>query len=131
MNFQLCTYTHDILHDRYSLFCIFLGEWSSPTITGTKPPPVFAFSFTKIDSKRAVAYGGCGSRGTCGDAYVFELDKWVCRQYNVLFFVKIFYAGIFQHMSLCYVLAVAGRTCIDTFPLTLGLVRVYIIFKRF
>lgn len=94
-------------------------------MTGTKPPPVFAFSFTKIDSKRAVAYGGCGSRGTSGDAYVFELDKWVCQQYNVLlFFVRMFYAGIVQHVSLCYVLAVAGRNLHSYISTTLGLVRV-------
>ena len=34
------------------------GEWSSPAVTGTKPPPLSVFSFTKVDSKRAVVYGG-------------------------------------------------------------------------
>ena len=52
------------------------GEWSSPAVTGTKPPTLSVFSFTKVDSKRAVVYGGGTGRGTSGDAYVLELDKW-------------------------------------------------------
>ena len=52
------------------------GEWSSPAVTGTKPPPLSDFSFTKVDSRRAVVYGGLTGSGG-GDAYVLELDKWV------------------------------------------------------
>ena len=54
------------------------GEWSSPAVTGTKPPPLSMFSFTKVDSRRAVVYGGWTGGGRSGDAYVLELDKWVC-----------------------------------------------------
>ena len=53
------------------------GEWSSPAVTGTKPPPFSRFSFTKVDSSRAVVYGGRTDRGLKSDAYVLELDKWV------------------------------------------------------
>ena len=79
---------HNIL-----LSCMFLstvtGEWSSPVVTGTKPPPRAWFSFTKVDSRRAVVlYGGYTGVGSAtgggmtdseesGDAYVLELDKWV------------------------------------------------------
>ena len=48
------------------------GEWSSPAVTGTKPPLLESFSFTKVDSRRAVVYVEAS-----GDAYVLELDKWV------------------------------------------------------
>ena len=58
------------------------GKWSCPAVTGTKPPPFFNFSFTKVDSRRAVVYGGVTGRGTSGDAYVLELDKWVCAIQN-------------------------------------------------
>ena len=54
------------------------GEWSSPAVTGTKPPPLAAFSFTKVDSRRAVVYGGQAGVKMYGDAYILELDKWVC-----------------------------------------------------
>ena len=53
------------------------GEWSSPAVTGTKPPRLVGFSFTKVDSRRAVVYGGRTDGGPSGDAYVLELDKWV------------------------------------------------------
>ena len=53
------------------------GEWSTPAVTGTKPPPLSSFSFTKVDSRRAVVYGGGTGGGVPGDAYVLELDKWV------------------------------------------------------
>ena len=53
------------------------GEWSSPAVTGTKPPPLSGFSFSKVDSRRAVVYGGFTGEPS-GDAYVLELDKWVC-----------------------------------------------------
>ena len=53
------------------------GEWSSPAVTGTKPPPLALFSFTKVDNRRAVVYGGITGGGRSGDAYVLELDKWV------------------------------------------------------
>ena len=59
------------------------GEWSSPPVTGTKPPPLYNFSFTKIDNRRAVVFGGLTSEGALGDAYVLELDKLVhhrCRK---------------------------------------------------
>ena len=55
------------------------GEWSSPAVTGTTPPPLEGFSFTKVDHRRAVVYGGT-TRGiqALGDAYVLQLDTWVC-----------------------------------------------------
>lgn len=53
------------------------GEWSLPTVTGTKPPFTY-FSVTKVDSRRVVVYGGNTVEGqTSGDTYVLELDKWV------------------------------------------------------
>ena len=57
------------------------GEWSSPSETGTKPPPLSRFFFMKVDSRRAVVYGGGTGEAVNGDAYVLELDKWVrdCR----------------------------------------------------
>ena len=59
------------------------GEWSSPAVTGTKPPPLDGFSFTKVDSRRVVLYGGWTGRTANDDAYVLELDKWV-RAYIIM-----------------------------------------------
>ena len=46
-------------------------------MTGTQPPPCYNFSFTKIDDRRAVVYGGLTSEGALGDACILELDKLV------------------------------------------------------
>ena len=46
-------------------------------MTGTKPPPRYNFSFTKIDNRRAVVFGGLTCEGAVGNAYVLELDKLV------------------------------------------------------
>ena len=54
-------------------------EWSSPAVTGTKPPALSNFSFTRVDRRRAVVYGGItNGPEAAGDAYVFELDNLVC-----------------------------------------------------
>ena len=62
--------------------CMFLycsGKWSSPAVTGTKPPPLSCFSFTKVDRRRAVVFGGMtDGPKAAGDAYILELDNLVC-----------------------------------------------------
>ncbi len=35
------------------------GKWSVPTTTGDTPPPCSDFTFTAIDSHRAVLFAGC------------------------------------------------------------------------
>ena len=64
---------------KLSIYLYASGGWSSPAVTGTTPPPLEGFSFTKVDHRRAVVYGGT-TRGiqALGDAYVLELDTWVC-----------------------------------------------------
>ena len=53
------------------------GKWSSPAVTGTSPPPLAHFSFTKVTNRIAVVYGGLTPEGNSGDVYVLDLDKWV------------------------------------------------------
>ena len=54
------------------------GTWSSPPITGTRPPPCAYFSFTKIDEQHAVLFGGQGQRYVItNNAYLIDLKKMV------------------------------------------------------
>ena len=54
------------------------GTWSSPPITGTRPPPCADFSFTKIDEQHAVLFGGYGQgRLLTNNAYLIDLKKMV------------------------------------------------------
>ena len=55
-----------------------IGTWSSPPITGTRPPPCAYFSFTKIDEQHAVLFGGQGQGGhVTNNAYLIDLKKMV------------------------------------------------------
>ena len=54
------------------------GTWSSPPITGTRPPPCADFSFTKIDEQHAVLFGGQGQGGVVtNNAYLIDLKRMV------------------------------------------------------
>ena len=64
---------------RLTLHCFVLGArgvWVAQPTTGEKPPPLSGHTFTKIDHKRAVAFGGStGSR--VNDTYVLDMETWV------------------------------------------------------
>ena len=50
------------------------GVWVAQSTTGERPPPQSCSTFTKIDSHRAVLFGGSvGSNST----YVLDVDTWV------------------------------------------------------
>ena len=54
-------------------FYYFLGEWTSPTVTGDRPPPIYSFTFTSITNTTAILFGGdIGARRYNNDVYVFE-----------------------------------------------------------
>ncbi len=57
-----------------TFFLIPIGKWSSPPVTGTRPPPSMDFSLTMVTDHIAVLFGGVGS----GQLYshVYTLDLW-------------------------------------------------------
>ena len=64
------------------LNCIFTsspsGVWSCPATTGEKPPPCAGFTFTAIDDRRAVLFGGVnGEHGKMKDVYIIDLQLMV------------------------------------------------------
>ena len=40
------------------LTAYYTGVWSCPVTTGDRPPPCYGFTFTAIDDRRAVVFGG-------------------------------------------------------------------------
>ena len=61
--------------------------WSSPAVTGTKPPPCSDFSLTLTDPDHAVLFGGhqCGEgRGRTNDTYILDLRNMVSCGYSTL-----------------------------------------------
>ena len=72
-----CTSVHN---EGACIICMFYhgtGKWSSPAVTGTNPPPLAHFSFTKVSGRNAVVYGGLTAERNTSDVYVLDLDKLV------------------------------------------------------
>ena len=56
----------------FILFLLFLGEWTSPTVTGDRPPSISHFTLTSITNTTAILFGGIIGDRYCNDVYVFE-----------------------------------------------------------
>ena len=57
---------------------IFAGTWSSPIVSGTRPPPCSDFSFTMMDDNHAVLFGGYHSgKRKSNDVYIIDLTTMV------------------------------------------------------
>ena len=54
------------------LFLLFLGEWTSPTVTGDRPPPIDGFTLTSITNTTSLLFGGDIGEGYSNDVYTFE-----------------------------------------------------------
>ena len=54
------------------------GVWSCPATTGDRPPPCSGLTFTAVDDKRAVLFGG-GNReqGKMNDVFIIDLSTMV------------------------------------------------------
>uniref|UniRef100_A0A1X7UZ87 Uncharacterized protein n=1 Tax=Amphimedon queenslandica TaxID=400682 RepID=A0A1X7UZ87_AMPQE len=49
------------------------GEWTSPTVTGDRPPPIYDLTLTSITNTTAVLFGGdIGSCRKSNDVFTFE-----------------------------------------------------------
>ena len=53
-------------------FYYILGEWTSPTVTGDRPPPIYGFTLTSITNTTSLLFGGNIGDGLSNDVYVFE-----------------------------------------------------------
>ena len=76
-----------IPHHVYIFQCVlllFLGEWTSPTVTGKRPPPICNFTLTSITNTTAILFGGnIGNYISSSDVYIFEFaDTYKSGEYN-------------------------------------------------
>ena len=56
----------------FILILLFLGEWTSPTVTGDRPPPIDDFTLTSITNTTSLLFGGSISYSNSNDIYIFE-----------------------------------------------------------
>ena len=54
------------------IILLFLGKWTSPTVTGDRPPPIYSFTLTSITNTTAILFGGYDGHRYSNDVYVFE-----------------------------------------------------------
>ena len=101
---ELITYSGNVFYigtfirsDTVLLQCyvknIFLGAWSSPAFSGTRPPPNTSFTLTSIDRYRALMFGGKeGERQIrVSDLYLVDFQTMVIKLclYHIAVPVKI------------------------------------------
>ncbi|XP_019862647.1 PREDICTED: kelch domain-containing protein 4-like [Amphimedon queenslandica] len=63
-DYQYCNEIH--------MYRLKTGEWTSPTVTGDRPPPIAVFTLTSITNTTAILFGGCDGYRYSNDVYVFE-----------------------------------------------------------
>ena len=58
-----------------SLLTSTAGVWTCPATTGERPPPCAHLTFTSVDERRAVVFGGYnGEQGRMNDVYIIDLS---------------------------------------------------------
>ena len=78
--YVVLTYGIIQLQHATTLFTLPTGVWTSPTTTGDKPPPCYNFSFTSIDNRRAILFGGWNTeQGRMNDIYIIDLQERVSK----------------------------------------------------
>ena len=69
------------------------GKWSSPPTTGPRPPPCSGFTFTAVNQRLAVMFGGWHpERGAINDVYIIDFStmvRWECTCNNVYTVYKL------------------------------------------
>ena len=57
------------------------GVWSCPATTGERPPPCSTHTFTAVDDRRAVVFGGFNEeQGKMNDVFIIDLSTMVFKQ---------------------------------------------------
>ena len=70
---QLCKQLNQPL--TFAFLCTPLGVLSSPQVTGSRPPPCSAFTFTSVEPNRAVLFGGLqAEREQVNNMYLFNIN---------------------------------------------------------
>ena len=58
---------------------VLLGKWCQQPTVGKSPPPCSQCTFTQVDKRRAVLFGGSQLKNNCvpNDVYILDLKSWV------------------------------------------------------
>ena len=71
-NYAWYNTTSSLYYSQYERL-LFLGDWTSPTVTGDRPPPINSFTLTSITNTTAILFGGDIDQDNESNAlYIFE-----------------------------------------------------------
>ncbi len=59
------------------MYYFYLGTWSSPLITGSRPSPRTVFTLTGISPTHAVLFGGYDGTSYFNDTHLIDLTQMV------------------------------------------------------
>ena len=85
------------------LFDLEARQWSNIEVVGTRPPPCFSFSFTRVDLDRIILFGGCHvdyhDFTLANDIYILDTRNWTCGP----LFRRICIPVVHGHKDACYI----------------------------
>jgi len=85
----MSTYPGAVAGNTIALFFIVPSdEWSMPSTTGEKPPPLSRHTLTKIDQHRALLFAGYDGKKRHNDTFVLDMKKWV---WQLFYSIPLFY----------------------------------------
>ena len=57
-----------------NVYLLLLGKWSSPKVTGDRPPPINSFTLTSITNDSAILFGGFTPNGSSNNTYIVNFS---------------------------------------------------------
>ena len=57
-----------------NVYLLLLGKWSSPNVTGDRPPPISTFTLSSITNDSAILFGGLTPNRDSNNTYIVNFS---------------------------------------------------------
>ena len=72
--FVYCMIVISTVYVCINVYLLLLGKWSSPNVTGDRPPPTSSFALTSITNDSAILFGGATPNRPSNKAYIVNFS---------------------------------------------------------
>ena len=72
--FVYCMIVISTVYVSINVYLLLLGKWSSPNVTGDRPPPINSFTLTSITNDCAILFGGSTPNGSSNNTYIVNFS---------------------------------------------------------
>ena len=72
--FVYCMIVISTMYVCINVYLLLLGKWSSPNVTGDRPPPISSFTLSSITNDSAILFGGYTSNGRSNNTYIVNFS---------------------------------------------------------